>query len=312
MRYLSVAECKRLVNATDAQFRPMVLAALQTGARYSELCRLEASDLNADAGTIAIRQSKSGKSRDVILTEEGVALFKQLAAGKTAHRLLLTRASGLPYTTSNQQEPMIDASARAKIKPRVSFHIVRHTYASLSVMNGMQLMVVAKNLGHSDTRMVEKHYGHLSPSFVAEAVRKSAPRFGISLATGCLAASLAWGKRDDGDLPPLCKKAGGETELLKRLEAAQKNKPRHGGRRKGAVSYPLDAEHASFLRWWCGEMERLYGIPPSKTIRHFASGPERGRKALAKHGVRAKLITDVLGASTNAIARRLKRKMRKP
>ncbi len=48
-------------------------------------------------------------------------------------------------------------------------------------MNGMQLMVVAKNLGHSDTRMVEKHYGHLSPSFVAEAVRKSAPRFGISL-----------------------------------------------------------------------------------------------------------------------------------
>ena len=35
VRYLSVAECKRLVNATDPAFRPMVLAALQTGARYS-------------------------------------------------------------------------------------------------------------------------------------------------------------------------------------------------------------------------------------------------------------------------------------
>ena len=58
---------------------------------------------------------------------------------------------------------MIEASARAKIKPRVSFHILRHCYASLAVMNGMPLMVVAKNLGHSDTRMVEKHYGHLSP-----------------------------------------------------------------------------------------------------------------------------------------------------
>jgi hypothetical protein len=35
-------------------------------------------------------------------------------------------------------------------------------------MNGVPLMVVAKNLGHADTRMVEKHYGHLAPSYVAD------------------------------------------------------------------------------------------------------------------------------------------------
>ena len=46
-------------------------------------------------------------------------------------------------------------------------------------MDGMPLMVVAKNLGHSDTRMVEKHYGHLAPSYVAEAVRRHAPTFGF-------------------------------------------------------------------------------------------------------------------------------------
>ena len=45
-------------------------------------------------------------------------------------------------------------------------------------MNGAPLMVVAKNLGHTDTRMVEKHYGHLAPSFVADAIRAAAPRFG--------------------------------------------------------------------------------------------------------------------------------------
>ena len=38
-------------------------------------------------------------------------------------------------------------------------------------MNGVPLIVVAKNLGHSDTRMVEKHYGHLAPSYVAVAIR---------------------------------------------------------------------------------------------------------------------------------------------
>jgi hypothetical protein len=46
-------------------------------------------------------------------------------------------------------------------------------------MNGAPLLVVAKNLGHADTRMVEKHYGHLSKSYIAEAIRAAAPRFGI-------------------------------------------------------------------------------------------------------------------------------------
>jgi hypothetical protein len=45
-------------------------------------------------------------------------------------------------------------------------------------MAGMPLMVVARNLGHADTRMVERHYGHLAPSFIADAIRASAPRFG--------------------------------------------------------------------------------------------------------------------------------------
>jgi hypothetical protein len=47
-------------------------------------------------------------------------------------------------------------------------------------MNGAPLMVVARNLGHTDTRMVEKHYGHLAPSYVAEQIRAAAPRFGIN------------------------------------------------------------------------------------------------------------------------------------
>ena len=46
-------------------------------------------------------------------------------------------------------------------------------------MSGMPLMVVAKNFGHADTRMTEKHYGHLAPSYIADAIRAHAPRFGM-------------------------------------------------------------------------------------------------------------------------------------
>lgn len=46
-------------------------------------------------------------------------------------------------------------------------------------MAGMPLMIVARNLGHADTHMVEKHYGHLAPSYVADTIRAHAPKFGF-------------------------------------------------------------------------------------------------------------------------------------
>ena len=70
VRYLSVEQARRLVNASDSEFRPLAQAALQTGCRYSELARLEVADFNPDSGTLAIRQSKSGKARHVVLTVE--------------------------------------------------------------------------------------------------------------------------------------------------------------------------------------------------------------------------------------------------
>ena len=74
---------------------------------------------------------------------------------------------------------MREACENARIIPPVGFHCLRHTWASLAVMAGMPLIVVGKNLGHADTKMVEAHYGLLAPSYMAEAVRKHAPKFGI-------------------------------------------------------------------------------------------------------------------------------------
>lgn len=179
VRYLDVAEAKRLINACDADFRLLVRAALCTGARYGELANLIVSDFNRDVGTLAIRQSKSGKPRHIVLTDEGRAFFAELAAGRAGDAVMLQKADGTAWQKSHQFRPMNDAVRRAKIKPAINFHGLRHTWASLAVMNGVPLLVVAKNLGHTDTRMVEKHYGHLAPSYVADAIRAGAPKFGF-------------------------------------------------------------------------------------------------------------------------------------
>ena len=60
----------------------LVQAALQTGCRYGELTRMEVHDFNPDSGTVSVRQSKSGKPRHVVLTDEGAALFTHLASGR--------------------------------------------------------------------------------------------------------------------------------------------------------------------------------------------------------------------------------------
>jgi integrase len=179
VRYLTVVEAKRLINASDSDFRSLVQAALQTGCRFGELIRLTVADYNRDVGTVAIRKSKSGKARHVVLTPEGVELLGVLSAGKAGHENLLRKANGEPWGRGQQWQRMLEACERAKITPPVSFHALRHTWASLAVMNGVPLMVVARNLGHSDTRMVERHYGHLSESYVADEIRKKAPRFGF-------------------------------------------------------------------------------------------------------------------------------------
>ena len=74
---------------------------------------------------------------------------------------------------------MLRACAAAKIKPVIGFHILRHTYATRLVMRGVALPVIAAQLGHADSQMVERHYGHLAPSYVADTIRAAFGTMGL-------------------------------------------------------------------------------------------------------------------------------------
>jgi integrase len=211
LRYLSMDETRRLVNACDPYFQPLVQAALQTGARYGQLAQLTVSDFNPDAGTLRLRSRKGDGTEKVYhatLTEEGSNFFAHICAGRRGDELIFRNAGRFEraiegekerrqkagksidkiaiddsdeWRKSEQKRLMDEAVKRAKIKPAIAFHGLRHTWASHAVMNGVPLLVVAKNLGHSDTRMVEKHYGHLADSYVTKAIRADAPKYGFKI-----------------------------------------------------------------------------------------------------------------------------------
>lgn len=137
IHFLSAGECVRLVNTCQGSFRDLVRGALVTGCRYGELTRMHVADFNAGAGIVTVRLSKSGKARHVTLNEEGRKVFSVLVVGRKGPDLIFARDDGKPWATSHQQRPLADA----------------------------------------DTRVTERHYARLAPSYVADVVRGRPARF---------------------------------------------------------------------------------------------------------------------------------------
>src|SRR5262249_8228914 len=117
VRFLSLPEATRFLNACDPEFRPLARGALESGCRYGELCALVVADFSADAGTLAIRRSKSARARHVFLTAQGVEFFRAITAGRAGSARMFTRASGAPWGPSHQGRFMAAAVRRARLDP---------------------------------------------------------------------------------------------------------------------------------------------------------------------------------------------------
>lgn len=193
--YLTPDDQVRLINAIqDPDFRRLVTAALMTGARYGELTRMQVADFDPNPDGVAsvlIRETKAGKSRRALLTQEGRGFFEGITAGRPKEELIFLKApdgrlrvvkrgdlQAMPWASADQIRRMNAACAAAGL-PRMGFHQLRHSYASALVTAGMPLAMVAKLTGHADTRMLELHYAHLAQSDLSRALEALAPKFGL-------------------------------------------------------------------------------------------------------------------------------------
>lgn len=177
IRFLTDTEAVRLVNACAPALRQLVQAALLTGARFGELASMQVQDVNLRTAQVYVARSKSGKPRHIPLNAEGKVHFRELIAGKTGEQLAFTKADGSAWGKNHHVRMLKDACDRAKVRPAVAFHELRHTYASHLAQAGVDLLTIAKLLGHADTRITAKHYAHLADKTLAAAVMRL-PSFG--------------------------------------------------------------------------------------------------------------------------------------
>ncbi len=189
--YLQPKDQTRLLNAIqEPDFKRLVAGAMATGARYGDLCRMKVGDFDpSGTGSVFFPNPKQKKSYRVLLTEEGRAFFLELVAGRKKDELMFIRDNperrkntgqeGAQGWMKNDQTRRMKEACKAAELPNIGFHQLRHSYASALVAAGMPLALVAKFTGHSDTRMLEKHYAHLAPSDLSRALKAFAPTLGL-------------------------------------------------------------------------------------------------------------------------------------
>jgi integrase len=180
-RYLDASEIRRLVMAAghdSPEYANLITVALNTGMRIGELLALSWADIDLEAKKIRVRKSlcrvsgtlktpKNGKQRDIFLNEAAIAALRSLE-----HRV----GTVFSVSYSAAYDAITRISAKAGLDG-VGWHTLRHTFASLLVLEGVPLFTVSRLLGHSSIRITER-YTHLNDEKNKDAVASLAVAMG--------------------------------------------------------------------------------------------------------------------------------------
>lgn len=172
----SVDEINAILNKSEGQVRLLFQFAFFTGLRVSELIGLRWEDVDWQnqiihvEETIVYKESKGPKTeagiRDVLLLPPALEALEQQKQYTFSQkgRVFNNPQTNKPWETSQQirRTQWMHILKRAGIRYRNTYQ-TRHTYASMMLSQGENIMWVSKQLGHVDVEMVIKTYGRWIP-----------------------------------------------------------------------------------------------------------------------------------------------------
>jgi integrase len=150
--------------------KPVVIAALHTGFRASELRSLTWKDVDFRRRTITVRAAyaKNGESRTMPMNEVLTTTLKAVKLHRADGERVFCSRQGTPYRSFRTA---FERAARLAGVVDFTFHDLRHTFGSRLVMAGVDLPTVKELLGHKDISMTMR-YAHLSSNHKQAAVKK--------------------------------------------------------------------------------------------------------------------------------------------
>lgn len=197
MNFLTAEQVRQLFQCADegSTYYPVYHLAVFTGLRRGELLALRWEDVDLDGRTASIRRALTetydGKlivqppktrtgNRTIALSKEATRLLRRQRIQQTERRLqlgpawedadlIITTEDGRAVNPANLHRHFKKTLKQAGL-PRIRFHDLRHTHATLMLQQGEHPKVVSERLGHNNIQITLDTYSHALPNLQAEAV----------------------------------------------------------------------------------------------------------------------------------------------
>jgi integrase len=168
-RFLSLEEETKLLKKLGPTYGPWARLAILTGLRKTELFSLPWSQVDFDLGLITLPQTKSGDVQYAPLNEEAKAILRGFESWQFSKWVFPSKNPTTHLDSYNFYGRVFMPAVKDAGLEEVTWHTLRHTFASRLAMNSQTESTIAALLRHKTTGLV-KRYAHLSPSHLRAAV----------------------------------------------------------------------------------------------------------------------------------------------
>lgn len=159
---LAREEISRLLGSVqNPKHRLIIALAYGSGLRVGEVVRLKIGDLNLSERTVFVRQGKGMKDRVTVFPDYCHSLVEAFSVGKTKDQFLFESNRGGRLTERTAQKIFEHAADKANIQKRVTFHSLRHSFATHLLEDGVDIRYVQELLGHANIRTTQR-YTHVT------------------------------------------------------------------------------------------------------------------------------------------------------
>lgn len=147
--------------------RTMLSTVYATGLRVSELVQLQPSDIDSDRMVIRVRQGKGRIDRYVMLSPALLECLRDYWRSGRPGEWMFPNRYGLPVSRSSVYQACVNAGQRAGLAKKVTPHVLRHTFATHLLENGVDIRTIQALLGHRSLRTTAL-YTYVSPDRITK------------------------------------------------------------------------------------------------------------------------------------------------
>ncbi|GJM15983.1 MAG: integrase [Thermodesulfobacteriota bacterium] len=176
-RILTFIEEDKLLSISNKHLKPIIITALNTGMRKSEILSLKWSNVDLENGVITIDQTntKNKKTRRIPINSNLKSLLLEQKLKSIRSEYVFLSQTGKPYKFHDSIKNAFNGACRKAEIKGLRFHDLRHTAATRMIESGASIVAVSKILGHSDLKMTMR-YSHPENSLI-EAVELLSNKF---------------------------------------------------------------------------------------------------------------------------------------